>query len=31
MKCKYCEGTGCAIDMTCFKCKGTGVIEDDEI
>ena len=29
MKCKYCEGTGCAIDMTCSKCKGTGVIEDE--
>ena len=29
MKCKYCNGTGVAIEMTCPKCKGLGEIEDE--
>jgi len=29
MKCKYCDGTGYAIDMACSKCKGKGEIEDE--
>ena len=26
MNCKFCKGTGYAIDMSCPKCKGLGEI-----
>ena len=26
MNCKYCNGTGYAIDMSCPKCRGLGEI-----
>jgi DnaJ-class molecular chaperone len=29
MKCKYCNGTGVAIEMTCPECKGIGEIENE--
>ena len=29
MICKYCDGTGVAIDMPCSECKGLGVIENE--
>jgi len=28
MKCKFCDGTGNAIEMPCPECKGKGEIEE---
>jgi len=28
MICKYCNGTGVAIDMSCPECKGLGEEEE---
>ena len=30
MICKYCKGSGVAIDMPCPCCKGLGVVEDED-
>ena len=29
MKCKNCDGTGMAIEMSCPECKGKGEVEDE--